>query len=633
MIDVIIKKLKEYKINNIISIDNEWKPRRSVVDGDKKLKEFMEQKRIIPNIAENKMIKNKMIETIKDLLNNTDKELNDIRERILKRSEKTIQLDNSLASLDIIFHSIIEVEKDIKIHKESSVDLDLSKYHGNSLYILDRNMGEGYEDVIIDEILQIKNEKKESRNLILIYSSDCGSDYDTHENKIKYLKETYKKDLEEDNELVIAYQLWAIKKVGDSGKLLEDINEMLSKSMYGASLVNIVNFKKETERSAYKDLLMIDIEDLHGTFNDSFLEGDNIILSFDRIMKALINKNYNCESNWTEEIIKSYQYLIEYEKRKIEALKNSSLLKQIDTSGANEDDLYKVFKTEHVRNKLMSCILNSSEYAIADYSVNRFFSDISTGDIFRFKRHDLETWEYCMIISQECNNVIRMPISKVSDNPGRNNTEIKLLMFECDEIPNGKITNSKLGKLNSSIATRIWPICVDKKHYSLSPTERTITIDANILDVCSLNENGKAIKDVDISKSLRYKGYQSEAYFKSFYNKQFWKEFDKKGKTLSSKYSSIFEDYLKECGAAIECNTKCFEEGVNEKYLNSMQSKFFDDTISMIYGIKYSNNEFVLERVCRIEPKRTLLAIQDYIYKLSRTGAEPVISFSCKDIS
>jgi hypothetical protein len=621
MIQAIIDKLKKFNIKNIVSIDNDWKVKESVINENQKLDDFFKRSSITLNTDEKRLIRNNSLELVKELIDSPDVELNDLKEKVYKRANRKGTLDSTLASLDQLFNEIQNNEENIKVYKKTSIDIDLNEYQGNTLYFLDKNMGQGYEDVIVEKILQIKSKVGKFGDLILIYSNECGDDYDSHTNKLEYLNSKCDAEISDEDKLTIIYQLWAIKKVGDVEKLITDINETLSKSMYGNSLGNIINLKKESEIKAYEDLLMIDIEDLQGTFADSFIEGDNIIASFDRIMKAFINKNYNSNSIWSQETKNSYQFLLDYEKMKISLIKG-------EITRTNEVNDYKGFKESHVKNKLKNSRTNSSEYAIADYSINKLYYDIGTGDLFRYYKSGSDKWTFCMVISQECNNIIRMPIDKISDNPNRKNREIRMLILEADEIPEGDISNNKFSTLNSSISTRIWPIRVDNKYYSLSPTEDIISVDPHILDMCSLNENGHAIKEPEITKALKYKGYQSELFFNNFYNKPFWVEFEKKGRIFSAKYKTIMEDYLKECSTAIECNAKCMENN-DESFIKEMEAQSFNDIISMFYGIHYTDNGFKLERICRVESKRALLTIQDYVHKLSRTGADPVIAHTC----
>lgn len=84
--------------------------------------------------------------------------------------------------------------------------------------------------------------------------------------------------------------------------------------------------------------------------------------------------------------------------------------------------------------------------------------------------------------------------------------------------------------------------------------------------------------------------------------------------------SDIYNAVISETACASEC---VYNTRIQEK-IDILKADIFNKTISLKFGFCFENNHFNIQRIGRIEPKRTLLIVQQFAYNLSRSGADPV---------
>lgn len=601
-VNKIVDKLKVNNIKKIVSIDNEWKPKQDEVDLGENLRNFIDKKGInITGDIETELSNDAEIETIQDLIKSDNKELQELKQEVEKHLNKKTELSPALQSLEKLLCDINDICSEIEVIKKYDSDVDFTQYKENCLFILDKNMGSGKADIIINSIFKINNCGKEKDDIILIYTYESITEYQTNQSKTNYLNNN--NDIDDNDKKLLVYKMWAIGKRNKFEELLPEVYDMLLKSMYGNALYNIIQHKMKIEEIVYNKLIEIDTKDVTYSITDSFIEGDNIIQSLDRLYSSIKNKTEY--DNIDDLYMKSIQCLISYEREKVNAL-------------INEIEGYRKLRNDHTIHKLKTCQANFSYHAIFDYSLNKYYSDVSTGDIFKFKTYNNDNWMYGMLISQACNCVIRIPGNDINE-VGRAAEQMQLLIFKGELI---KDTYSKDDL--KVIRDCIWPILIDDKPFILQPTDNTIIIPSQVLDLCSLNNDGNANMNFDFDTIEKYKTYHSLKYYSNFKEKYFGDNFKSDGEIIINKFENIVKDLYSEVSKEIACSSDCaFNNGIEEA-TKKFRKEIFEKTISLKYNICFKDDAFDLQRIGRLEPKRTLIIIQDFVHNLSKAGADPI---------
>ena len=180
----------------------------------------------------------------------------------------------------------------------------------------------------------------------------------------------------------------------------------------------------------------------------------------------------------------------------------------------------------------------------------------------------------------------------MNEAPCRQLEEYTVMMLDFSEINDKSI--EKIDDKNY-FNNHIVPISFDDKIYSLKPTEKIVQFDTIVLDLCSLNNNGQA--NAEYNNSYReYKSIHSERY-----------------------YTNEFQDNLKQKLQKFDIYKDICVEG-KEKLLK-------ERLISLKYGVKFNENKFEMKRICRLESKRTVLLVQNYIHNISLVGVDtPIVN-------
>lgn len=582
----IIKVLEIFQISKIISIDDSWINKQEI-DIDKIISDIpdLNFKQKVERIRDNEDIMDleTMIKGIKNqaYTQNDCETLSQFLNKYIKKDENT--KEPTLQVLDKVLIKLGNKYKKVEVirqNEELKTDYIKKYENSNNLFILDRDMSKsfGKKDTILDSILQLK--KNNDSNLILIYTNECNDDFDTHESKMKLLS---KRNICDDEEQVsIVYQLWAINKTTNYNEFLFEFVENLYNCAFGKSMYNILNMRTNAIKDVFKEIKHEDIKSYMPMFEAAYIEGDTIISGYSKIIDALYNKYM--EKRYYEDIKESYKFLIDFEKSKIKASDDINIHKQSEKKYGN-------YRLEHVKTQMRNILKNSEKYRIANYLNNKLYKDISLGDIIVYTDSN-DNIKFGVVISRECDCIIRL--NKVKEKPRRALDEYTVLLLEHCEI-NEESINNVVDK--DYFNKYILPISYKSKLYSLKPTEKVRQFSTFILDLCSLDYLGQAI--IDYKDDFKaYKSFHSEVYFDG--------EFRELIKTEMNKYEQY--KYI-----------------AKEKNVQILTNKL----ISYDYGIKFENQKFSLERVCRLESKRTVLTIQNYIHNISLVGVEsPIVNAS-----
>jgi hypothetical protein len=246
------------------------------------------------------------------------------------------------------------------------------------------------------------------------------------------------------------------------------------------------------------------------------------------------------------------------------------------------------------------------KYGVADYTVNINYTDITTGDLFTFYDYKTSQKHAGMIISQECNNIIR--INNYSLPPERVNKSFIFLIYDMIEISNDTIGETILKDIHNCL----WPIDIDGKMYLLRSTHKSMSLDLSIVDLCSLNKSGEAIIHWE-KNAIKHKNIHSTKYFSSI-NINITK-------IIESCYANIINN-IQETNSADEAAIT--EEAAEDMFQNEEQIKKI--IVSLAIGIKYDSFKFDLKRICRINSKLSANIIYEYLTSIGKIGANAIPS-------
>lgn len=561
--------LEEYKIKNIVSIDDEW----SVPEN---LGEKIEKTGNDLNITIKDFCDNYSIEISEKEVNNyrtySDKpmiELEDIRLLIPRvYSEICDVLESDIDPALKVLKSILDrLKEKFQIYRGIRLEDSYNTLEGNTLYILDKDMGVDREDEFLDYMVSIMEERKDYSDLVIIYSNEVAGLLE-HNKKVAYLKNKKKED-----DLKILYQFWPLSKITDETQLVIGINEMVSKSMYGKALSKMIEMKKTSIEKAFKDLFHINIDNLDDMIIDAYIEGGKITESYELLIDSLIKKNVLEQIEGTN-VLNYEKVLLRYGAKRSEKIIREN---QITT-----DKKYGNMRRESSKKKLLSS--GTRLFNIADYSVNKTYNNPALGDLYVFTEARSKQRYAGMLISQECSTVIRM--LKYPHNINRSAKELLLLLFNIDEIKEENINDYFK---NSNIPDDyIWPVKIDEKICLLKNTKRSMYINSDILDLCGLNASGKAKVEFE-KESLEYKSAHSQKYYENFEN------------DIKQKIADTISEVKKARG------------------IESSEDVINDMIVSLAYGIEFKE-DFDLQRICKIDEKQTLHIIHEYLNSIERIG-------------
>lgn len=571
----LIQMLKEYEIKNVISIDDGW-------DDTNSLKDKMEKQSLPEDIT----IKEYCDEYLIEIVHEENSQYEIIKDQCLKDIELFIQeipetyeeicrtldvkLDSSLQKLQTVLKEISESGK-INVYNDVKFKDEYQELQGNSLYILDKNMGVGKEDEVIEYISDIIQTRKKYNDLVIIYSAEV-KNLLTHDKKLQYLNE-HNIDIKE-KELFILYQFWPLEKVIDENELINGMKKMISKSVYGKALSEIVFNKKLAINKAFTDLVQVDIDNLDNMIIESNIEGEKITESYESLIDSLISRNELNLIN-SSDVLSCEKGLLQYgEKRANEILEEQEI---------NSNSKYNKFRRESQKKKLLDSVYKDVMlYNVANYSVNQKYINPSMGDIYVFI--DARNNQKCagMLISQECSTIIRK--NKFEEAPMRSANEFLLLLFDIVEISASTIDDNILKNLDCCV----WPIKINERTCLLKNKNRSMYIKPEILDLCSLNSDGKAKISFD-KEALQYK---------SVYAKEYYKDFDS---VMKKKINDVVQ-------AATDANI------IKRKDANIRKM-----IVSFAYGIRYRDN-FELQRICKVNEKHSLHIIHEYLKGIGKIG-------------
>ncbi|MDE5758864.1 MAG: hypothetical protein K2H85_09675, partial [Allobaculum sp.] len=170
----LIQMLEEYKIKNVISIDDGWgaaedlekKIERAGLNLNVTVKDFCETYSIeIPPEEEG---------AYKECSYILMEELENIREMIPKAFiiiQETLQ-DDIDATLKALKSILNQLDEKFNICIGGELENSYQTLDGNTLYILDKDMGSNRENEFLDYLVSITDKRKTYNDLIIVYSNE-----------------------------------------------------------------------------------------------------------------------------------------------------------------------------------------------------------------------------------------------------------------------------------------------------------------------------------------------------------------------------------------------------------------------------------------------------------------------------
>lgn len=545
--------LEKLNINKIISIDDSWNPEKKFLNSSPEL-------HARNNISEYTSEEEDLIYDSSTMGELKEKN-NELFFKILKDK---LRKDTNLEKLEELFPNKLETFNSIEEFQEASLKDEMT------LFIVDIDMGKGKEDSVI-QLLRIIEDKKIDF-IVLVYSNSPVLDinFRTSETKKKYL---------EDNKYSFHY-LALIHPIKKGTLDLEgEFKKSISKSYLHVKLHKFLENKKELDNEIYKNIYCSELQGFEKNLAITFKEGEGAT--------DLIKKLFLCNHNQ-----------ISYEHEKFLVAR-----KELITAG---DHYYSVNNTsnEKVHEKL--------PYSIIDFSINKYYKDIYSGDLFAIETPHKK--RYGVVVSKSCDMIIRG-----NEKPKRSLSKgkVALLMFDEVEIKinpiSGQITRSEIKAQQKSIkeamqkGQAIWPIKITGNISIGIEAKKTELeyIDDFILDLCSLDEDGKAKTNYNKEEVLKYKNHFSKKYFQQF--------------DIKEKIDSEAKRDLMELFNSDSINV---EENENKIFEILFKSRLKENT-DIQYEI-LDNNEikFNVTRIGRLSEDKSLLLYQKCLFDLSKRGID-----------
>ncbi|RGY64541.1 hypothetical protein DXA30_08205 [Fusobacterium ulcerans] len=562
--------LEKMQIDNIISVDDAW-DKNQLFFKEKKIDidEYIKIKKIELNETEEEFIFDNRIKNLSEL-----EQINsDLFNKIYKPIEGS---DLSLEVLKETFGERLEFCSSIDKFKELVEGLEKSNSY---LFIVDINMDSSDADLLM-ELLEIIENKNFKKFIIIIYSNANGViDRLTDIGKRKAYLEEKGKDFKY---MTLIHPIK--KRIDNKDSLKKEIKDNILVSYLHSGLYNFLEAKKKLDVEIYKNIYC------SGLYN--FLNKALIVINNGETMTDLIKRLFLTVHNANSFNDKEF-----FEARK-SLIMIGNIIKELNEGEiCNEINQY-------------------SKYSIIDFSINKYYKDIYTGDLFKFsfktETEGTVIEKYGMIVSKSCHLILRD-----SERKKLYNKKISLLLLtekEGEPFSNKKI---KEWKNKQDYGAGIWPIDVDTnksvKFDGLNNEFKLFYIDDFILDLCTLNSEGKIILDkngepTEIKDALMFKSYYSGKYFEKF---NIFEKFNRELKKKILSFSGKNEESLEK-----------EEEGkLKEILLNELCQK--NNNVDFI--VEDDKILLKVERIGRIYEDKALLLFQKYISEASNRGVEDLL--------
>jgi len=634
----LVQIISEQDIKKIICIDDEWakllnediKPNLEsevhVNVGDDIFSEFIrldvEREQIIDNAGFTSF--QEVVDTLDSDEEYSDEEAEIFREIIDYFGGKIIRsllLPEELTALKSICDDISDLLPDITVHfiSDESGKTDIfgnEVDYAESIIFIDRLYNEGtvidkekldnvtvltadqaevleHNDKLVSRVIDIfENETGSStNNIVIVYSYEGLMQIDSHSKRLAFLER--KNIHDKDTKFYLLYKLDGLKKSGDKFEIANTLVDLINNVVFSNSIYNYIKSTEESFKSAIDDLIKIDKSKFNSDLDDSFIEGGCFV---DYINSSIKNTYYDRFGQLITQNGAIINSIREFSKH--EARHGAQIAEKIKRDEIN----YKNWLDNHREIKMINSTKNNSEHQVADFSVNEKYSNIDIGDLIQFKNPQHQELQTGIVISQQCDSVIRNPsLDSLANIPKRMTNNFDVLLLNGKEI---LVDSPDISKM----VRKIFPIKIDDKYYQFTLPDRLniIRLNCSVMDLCSLNSSGEAKYDNDLFiKALDFKNYHSRRYFQKYFSK--WPDVMA---LLTSPFSETLNPAVK---------------GMNKTDKAQWKRTF----IQAQYKVEMDEFGFNLRRICRVNKNFTLLALQNYHNNEAAIGGEPTVASGC----
>ncbi|AYK06312.1 hypothetical protein [Brevibacillus laterosporus] len=596
--------LEKLGITHIVSYDDEW---GKVEEGtyaesinkylDMELEEFIDKFVIKIDEKEEEALEEDEIETVEDILKvNSPSDLISLKEKI----QNVFSVNKIIKPLEVLKLMMEQISVDVKIDFQMNTKPDyeeIAKIDGRILFLIDMNMenvGLG-EDSVIDVITLLKKNRSNNFDLAIVYSHEDLSRYKQHSSKVTYIEDYLEKHsgtmadysgvTKSQFKYLFAYQLWGINKTIDETELAKELLTTIEQAAFGYSLHDYLESKVLLAQEATTELVNLSEEKFDLLLQDSFIEGERFLDILNRTHQSIFRR-------------------MEFDKIKNDDKYKEVMKNVMSVASAKDKSLLEKIKEQKIINFSRKEILGRigkksysdiAEFNLVNYGVNELFENIATGDLFEIMLHEEQAVQYAVLISASCDLPLRFP-EKIQDKIDRKKESVVLCFYNCDEI--GEMEDKDLKKIIGNEQS-LWPIMLeDGKSYVLTPTQKMLTVNGKLLDLCAFNSTGEAKIDKQlISMSRPYKNYHSLKYM---------------AETLIPWIDDVknLKSYL---GDSIENN-------------QIQESDLLPILAGLKYNVKmnYERSKFEIKRIGRLEKELALNVVQYNTSNLSRIGLEKI---------
>lgn len=551
--------LQQLKIQRIISIDDSWEKNTEENDLELGVLEYCE--------AHGIKIKKEEIEEIEDLDNGSFKELKNQNPDLFNKiyRYKNREHDEALKKLEEIFSGKLKKYPSIEKFKKDLKNINPSEF---ILFIIDINMektdGERNSVLNLLEIIE-----KDYKNISIVIYSNEDKEIDRLQNLSK------RKEFLEKKGKSIKYMtlIHPIRKGHEN--LVEGLKEKVVTSYLYVVLNNYLEEKKKIDNIIYNGIYCSELYEFHKKLSSVLSSGETVTDLLRRLFHSLYDKT----------LVTSDSYL---EKRK-ELIKTANIYER----NVNIKD---------------EKITEWSPNSLIDFSINKVYKDIYSGDLFQIEIGD--EIKYGIIISKSCHLILRGQKRNGANIEDRSldKKKVKMLIFNKEDI-NSK---SKITSIKKEVdkGKAIWPYKVEAdKSIALKTNNEIMYFDDFLLDLATLSSTGKSeiSSNFDIidTSSLEYKTKYSRIYF------------DKLDFNLKLN-NDLKEAFLK-------------FKNKEEKDLTDEENKFIlkellKDLSKQNNMLKIDNTDekinFGLKRIGRLHDDKTLFVYQNYLFEISQRGID-----------
>lgn len=373
---------------------------------------------------------------------------------------------------------------------------------------------------------------------------------------------------------------------------IESFSKIIGESIFTSAYTKAMLHRNEIYKRTLERIVFTDAFSINAAMIESYIEGscinDYITRKIDASYLKTLREIYD---NFTH--MDNNLKVLEIASHKAYYSNNAHKFK----TNQMTNNQHKKIIEDYRKSKLDFSERNLSDYLIIDYTVNNSYKNPDFGDLFYITDSQSCSY-YATLVSMPCDNSIRLPL-KISNNyfAARKNTKFELVKLKLIEDVKIKLDN---------FTSLIFPINHNSICRTFQSTSELIQLPLFMLDYCSFDEKGKfpvlenqfKINEQICSTTFRYKSHLSYEYYKIL-------QLDTET-TFNEIYNEIHK-YIKELHD---------QQSINALFCSHM---------SRLYGVKFEENRYCIERVGRLRNDIAYNILKEYTSNILRVGLDTTL--------